>query len=300
MRIFMTGASGWIGSAVVPELLASGHEVVGLARSEAAATRLRTLGVTAHPGSLEDVDSLRSGARSADGVVHLAFGHDFTRYAEAGRTERAVVTALGAELAGSERALVIAAGIFPVGTGRPLTEDDRLPQSGPDTARGGSEQVALDLAERGVRSVSVRLAPTVHGPGDQGFTSMLVDIAHQQGAALYPGAGANRWTAVHRLDAARVVARALDAATAGSAVHAVAEESVTTREIAETIGHRFGLPTASFPPEEATERLGFAGNLLTLDAPASSGRTRASLGWTPREPGLLEDISSGAYDPPTA
>lgn len=295
MRVFVTGASGWIGSAVVPELTAAGHAVVGLARSDDAAAAVAAAGAEVRRGSLDDLGSLRAGAEDADAVVHLAFKHDFSDYAAAGRTERAAVETIGAALQGSGRPFLVASGVAGAGDGRVLTERDVSPFVGADTPRGGGERLALDLAEQGVRPVALRFAPTVHGEGDHGFTARLVRIARERGVAGYVGDGANRWPAVHRLDAARLVGLALEQAPAGSRVHAVAEEGIPTREIAEAIGRHLGVPVVSIAPEQAAGHFGWLGAFFALDIRASSTLTRELLGWTPTHPGLIEDLDAGHY-----
>jgi nucleoside-diphosphate-sugar epimerase len=296
MRVFVTGASGWIGSATVPELLAAGHEVVGLARSDESAAALRAAGATPHPGSLDDLESLRSGAASADAVIHLAFKHDFSDYAGAGRTERAATETLLDELAGSDRPFLFASGVALLAPGRVVTEDDANPSSGPDAPRGGAEELALSSAARGVRPVALRFAPTVHGAGDHGFTAFLAHIARTKGVAGYIGDGANRWPAVHRSDAARLVARALDDAPAGGAVvHAVGEEGIATRDIAAALGAAIGVPVASIAPEDAPAHFEWIAGFFGVDIPASSARTQERFGWTPTGPTLLEDIAAGHY-----
>ncbi|MCH6471033.1 SDR family oxidoreductase [Sinomonas terrae] len=295
MRIFTTGASGWIGSAVVPELLAAGHRVVGLARSEASAEALVSAGVVPWRGSLSDLDSLRAGAEAADGVIHLAFNHDFSDYAGAGRTERAVVETLGEALEGSGRPLVVASGVAGLTVGRMATEEDPTPNVDPDAPRGASEHLALSFAARGVRSVAVRFAPTVHGRGDKGFTAMLVRIARERGVAAYIGDGANRWPAVHRNDAAHLVRLAFEQAQPGAVVHAVGEEGIATRDIAAAIGREFDVPTTALASENAQEHFGWIGALLGLDIPAASTLTRERFAWNPTGSGLLEDIAGGAY-----
>jgi nucleoside-diphosphate-sugar epimerase len=296
MRIFITGASGWIGSAVVPELLGAGHQVVGLARSAESAGILEAAGVEPLAGSLDDLDSLRAGAKDADGVVHLAFKHDFADYAGAGRTERAAVEALGDVLAGSDRPFLLASGLAGLAIGRVATEDDASQYVDADSPRGGSEALALSYADRGVRSVAVRFAASVHGDGDHGFVATLVGIARERRLAGYIGDGANRWPAAHRSDAARLVRLALEQSPAGSVVHAAGEEGIATREIAEAIGARYGLPVGPVPAERAEEHFGWLSRFIGLDIPASSGLTQQRLGWTPTGPGLLEDIAAGAYD----
>ncbi|GAA1506617.1 SDR family oxidoreductase [Nocardioides humi] len=296
MRIFMTGASGWIGSAVVPELHAAGHRIVGLARSAESAAALTAAGVEPLPGGIDDPDSLRAGVSDADGVVHLAFKHDFADYAGAGRTERAAVETLGAALAGSGRPLLIASGVAGLAAGKVATEEDATRHIGPEAPRGGSEQLALSYADRGVRAVAVRFAPSVHGHGDHGFVATLAGIARERGVAGYIGDGTNRWPAVHRDDAARVVRLALEGAGPGSVVHAVGEEGIATRDIAAALGRRLDLPTASTAPDDAAEHFGWIAMFFGLDAPTSSRLTRERLGWAPAGPGLLDDIAAGAYD----
>ncbi len=286
MRYFVTGASGWIGSAVVAELIEAGHEVVGLARSDASAERVRALGADVHRGELDDLDSLVAGAAASDGVVHLGYNHDFSRMGEAAQTDLAAITAIGGALEGTDRPLLIASGTLGLATGRVATEeDDADPGSHPRIA---GAQAALDFAERGVRSIVARFAPTVHGPGDPGFVAVLVAKARETGVAGYVGDGANRWPAVHRLDAARLVRLAVEGAPAGSVVHATAEEGIPTVQIAEAIGQMLGIETASVAPEH----FDWLGPFFAADVPASSARTRAMLGWEPREPGLIEDIAS--------
>lgn len=300
MRVFVTGASGWIGSAAVPELLAAGHDVVGLARSEASAASLAAAGVEVRRGSLDDLAALRAGAEDADAVLHLAFTHDFSDMAAAGRTERAAVEALGDVLAGTDRPLLLASGIAGVAPGRLLTEDLASPHTAPDAPRGASETYALGLAARGVRPVALRFAPTVHGSGDHGFVAELVRVARERGVAGYVGDGSNRWPAVHRSDAGRLIALALARAAAQGdvpVVHAVGEEGVPAREIAEAIGRALGLPAASVPSEEAAAHFGWIGGFFALDLPASSALTRERLGWRPTGPTLLEDLAAGAYAP---
>ncbi|MEU2347081.1 SDR family oxidoreductase [Modestobacter sp. NPDC049651] len=296
MRVFITGASGWIGSATVDELLEAGHEVVGLARSEAAVEVLQAKGAKALRGDLDDLDALRRGADDADGVVHLANKHDWSDPAESNRAERAAVEALAEVLVGSGRPLVLAAGVAGLVQGRPATESDPSTWVGADAPRGGSEHLALEFVDRGVRTVVARFAPTVHGTGDHGFVAYLVAAARRHGTSAYVGDGAHAWAAVHRSDAARLVRLGLEQGPAGTLLHAVAEEGVPTREIAEAIGRALGLPATSIDPAEAVERIGgFVGGFFGMDLRASSARTRELLGWTPTGPTLLEDIAAGAY-----
>jgi nucleoside-diphosphate-sugar epimerase len=293
MRVFVTGASGWIGSAAVPELLAAGHEVVGLARSDASAERITALGAEVFRGSIDDPDSLRAGAVAADGVIHLAYNHDFSRMAQAAQTEQAVTQALCEELAGSDRPLLIASGVAGLAPGRMATERDQ-----PDPAihpRVGPALAALAYADRGVRTVAVRFAPTVHGDGDHGFIATLVAIAREKGVAGYIGDGGNRWPAVHRFDAGQLVRLALEGSPAGSSVHAVAEEGIPAREIAEVIGRQLRVPAVSVPADRAAEHFGWIGRFFGADCPASSELTRQALGWKPTHPGLLDDLEQGHY-----
>ncbi|MHA6630599.1 SDR family oxidoreductase [Pseudonocardia sichuanensis] len=295
MRVFVTGASGWIGSAVTDELLAHGYEVVGLARSDRSADALRAKGATAHRGSLDDLDSLASAAEAADGVIHLAFKHDFADYAGAGRTEHAAVRRMLDTLKGSDRPFLLASGLAGGISGRPLTEDDALPHHGADSMRGGSENLALSYTELGVRPVALRFSATVHGTGDPGFTATLTRIATERSVAGYIGDGANSWAAVHRSDAARMVRLALEKAPAGSRMHAAAEDGIPTRDIAAAIGRYLALPTASVAPEDAEAHFGWIGRFFALNGAASHARTQEVLGWTPTGPTLFEDIAAGAY-----
>jgi nucleoside-diphosphate-sugar epimerase len=300
MRVFVTGASGWIGSAVIPELLSAGHQVVGLARSDAAAAAVAATGAEVRRGDLDDLAALRAGAAGSDGVIHLGFKHDFGDMAGAARTERAAVTTIGDALAGSGRPFLLASGLALPPLGRLVTEDDPSPFAGPDAPRGGAEELALSYAARDVRSVAVRFAPTVHGAGDHGFVATLAGVARERGVAGYVGDGSNRWAAVHRSDAARLVALALAGAPAGSRVHAVAEEGIPTREIAAAIGRSLGLPAEPVDPAAAADHFGWIGMFFGLDMAASSALTRQRLGWTPTGPTLLEDLAAGAYAPVAA
>jgi nucleoside-diphosphate-sugar epimerase len=297
MRVFVTGASGFIGSAVVQELRDAGHDVVGLARSESSAQALAEAGAHVHRGSLEDLESLRSGAHSSDGVIHLGYIHDFSKMADNVLVDRAAIEALGGALAGSDRPLVIANGtLFLAPPGQTATEADTGDPS--DEAVGGrrhNEQLLLSLAERGVRSASVRLTPTVHGEADHGFVPIIIGVAREKGVSGYVADGSARWPAVHRLDAARLFRLALEHAPGGSVLHAVAEEGVRTREIAEEIGRGLQVPVASVSPEAAIEHFGFLGALLGIDSPASSALTRERFGWEPEQPGLIEDLQAGHY-----
>ncbi len=295
MRVFVTGASGWIGSATVDELLAAGHDVFGLARSAASAAALEAKGVTVVRGDLDDLDALRKGAADADGVVHLANKHDWSNPAVSNAAERAAVEAIAETLVGTQRPFVLASGVAGLAPGRPSTEQDRSPFHGPDSPRGGSENLALEYVERGVRTVSARFAPTVHGDRDHGFIAYIVAAACDKGVSAYVGDGANRWSAVHRSDAARLVRLGLEQAPAGSLLHAVAEEGVSTKAIAEAIGRGLGLPVRSVAAEDAVGHFGFIGTFFAMDLAASSTRTRELLRWEPTGPTLIDDIDAGAY-----
>lgn len=295
MHVFVTGASGWIGGATVDELLAAGHEVTGLARSDASAAALAAKGVHVRRGELDDLDGLRKGASAADAVIHLANKHDFTDWAGSGAAERAAVQSIGDALVGTGKPLLLASGLITTAVGRPATEGDPSPAHGPGSMRGGSENLALEFVERGVHAVPVRFAPTVHGVGDHGFIAHLAGIARAKGVAGYPGDGTNRWAAVHRTDAARVVTLALAKAPAGTRVHAVAEEGVPTRLIAEAIGRAAGLPVSSIDPADVADHFGWIGMFFGRDMAGSGDTTRELLGWTPTGPTLIEDLAAGAY-----
>jgi nucleoside-diphosphate-sugar epimerase len=288
MHVFVTGASGWIGSAVVPELLSAGHTVTGLARSEEASARVAALGADVRRGELSDTGLLAEEAASSDGVVHLGYHHDFSQMAEAAALDLAAIEAIGSALEGSGRPLLFASGVIGV-----HTEDDQ-PDPGlhPRTANAVA---GLALAERGVRPVALRFAPTVHGEGDHGFVATLAQVARERGVSAYVGDGHNVWPAVHRLDTGRLVRLALDRAPAGAAVHAVAESGVATKDIAEAIGRGLDLPVESVPAERAAEHFGWIGMFFAGDFPVSSHRTRELLGWEPTGPSLLEDLDAGYY-----
>lgn len=293
MRILVTGASGWIGSASTTALLEAGHEVLGLARTDEGLARVGALGAEPVRGDLDDLPGLRAAAERSEGVVHLAYKHDFAQMADAARTDRAAIEAFGEVLAGSDRPLLIASGTLGLATGRAGTEQDA-----PDPSvhpRIANAAYTLGLAERGIRSLVVRFAPTVHGEGDQGFVAVLAQIAREKGVAAYVADGANRWPAVHRADAAELVRLAVDSAPAGSVLHAVAEEGVAARDIAGALGQAVGVPTESIPVERAEEHFGWIGMFFAADATATSAFTSELLGWKPAHPTLLEDIAAGHY-----
>ena len=300
MRVFVTGASGWIGSATVAELRGAGHEVVGLARSDASAAAVAAAGARVLRGDLDDLDALRRGAADADAVAHLANKHDWSDPAESNRAERAAVETLAETLVGSDKPFLLAAGVAGLASGRPGTEADRSPWEGPDAPRGGSENLALSYVDRGVRTISARFAPTVHGVGDHGFVALVAAAARRHGVSARVGDGTAAWSAVHRGDAARLVRLGLERAPAGSVLHAVAEEAVPNRELAEAVGRALGVPVTSVAPDDAVAHFGFVGAFLAMDMSATSTRTRALLGWTPTGPTLVEDIAAGGYTGPAA
>ncbi|HEY4006031.1 MAG TPA: SDR family oxidoreductase [Pseudonocardia sp.] len=305
MRVFVTGASGWIGSAVVPGLIDAGHQVVGLARSDASAAALTSAGAQVRRGTLDDLDGLRGAAAASDGVVHLAFKHDIAfsgDFQGAADADRRAVETFGEALAGSDRPLVIASGTIGLAPGREATERDGHGLDPAVAALGGGPQarlataeITLSLASLGVRSSVVRLPPTCHGDGDHGFLATLVGIARDKGVSGYIGDGANRWPAVHRFDAARLFHLALEKAPAGSTLHAIADEGVPIRDIAEVIGRHLDLPVVSVSPEEASGHFGWLAGFLAADSPASSALTRELLGWQPTHPGLIDDLGKGHY-----
>lgn len=295
MHVFVTGASGWIGSAAVDELLAAGHQVTGLARSDASAAALQARGAQVRRGDLDDLASLRAGAEAADAVVHLANKHDWSNPAASNAAERAAVQTFGDALVGSNRAFLFASGVAALTPGRPAEEDDVSPFHGPESPRGGAENLALGFVDQGVHAVSLRFAPTVHGHDDHGFIAAITAVARQKGVSGYPGDGTNRWAAVHRSDAARLVALGLAEAPTGARLHAVAEVGVATRDIAEAIGRASGLPVTSIAPDDVQEHFGWIGGFFAMELSATSTATQELLGWTPTGPSLLEDIEGGAY-----
>ena len=293
MRVFVTGATGFIGSAVVGELIAAGHKVLGLARSNAATASLIAAGADVHRGSLEDLGSLRSGAMRADGTIHTAFNHDFSKFKENCEADRRVIETLGAALAGSDRPLVVTSGTGLLKPGRLVTEED-VPESSP-IPRVASEEAAAAVAARGVNISVVRLPPSVHGDGVHQFVPLLIGIAREKRVSAYVGDGCNRWPAVHRLDAARLFRLALEKGLARARFHGVAEEGVPFRDIAGAIGRGLNVPIVEKSTEEANSHFGWFAHFAALDNPASSRRTREVLGWQPTQAALIADLDHGRY-----
>jgi nucleoside-diphosphate-sugar epimerase len=296
MRVFVTGASGFIGSAVVRELVQAGHEVVGLARSDRAADAVEAAGASVHRGDLEDLDSLRRGAGEADAVIHTAFNHDFTvSRRDASQTDRRAVEAMAETLAGSNRRLVITSGTAGLAPGRLATEDTTPDLAADSVGRYAVEEMAVSFVPRGVSVSVVRFPPTVHGRGDHGFVSLLIGIARDKGFSAFIADGANRWPAVHRLDAAHLFRLAVEGAPAGARLHGVGEEGIPIRDIAEVIGRHLNLPVRSITRDQAGGHFGFLAAFLALDCPASSAKTQELMGWHPAQPGLIADLEQGHY-----
>jgi nucleoside-diphosphate-sugar epimerase len=301
MRVFVTGASGFIGSAIVQELIGAGHQVLGLARSDAAAKSLADAGATVHRGSLNDLDSLRRGAAASEGVIHTAFIHDWkyiADYAAACETDRLAVEAIGASLSESGRPFVVTSGTALLKPGRVGTEEDAPDLSSAAALRIASEEAALSMASRGVRVSVVRLAPAVHGDGKAGFVSVLIGLAREKGVSAYVGDGLNRWPSVHRLDAVRLYRLALEKGTAGARFHGIADEGVPVRDIAQVIGRRLHIPVVAKSPAEAAEHFGWFAHFAAIDTPASNRRTQERLGWRPTHPALISDLEGASYFQP--
>jgi nucleoside-diphosphate-sugar epimerase len=296
MRVFLTGATGFIGSVITEELKAGGHQVTGLARSDEAAKVLDARGVTVQRGDVADPGGLAEAARASDGVIHCAFGHDFSRYMEMGEADLRAVSAMADALAGSGKPFVVTSGMTASTPGRASTEADPAQTDGFAAVRGGPEDLALAASKSDVRSAVVRLPPSVHDRGQQGLVTRLVALARQTGVSAFVGEGANRWPTVHRRDAARLFRLALERGHAGERLHAVSEEGVTLRAIAEAIGQKLGVPTRSLEAGEAAAHFGWLALPASNDMPASSAVSRESVGWRPTHPGLLDGLRGDYLD----
>lgn len=294
MRVFVTGATGFIGTAIVQELIGAGHQVLGLARSDASAQKLTDAGAQVHQGDLEDLDSLRSGVALAEGVIHAGFIHDFTRFEQVCRIDQIAIETIGEVLAGSDRPFIVTSGTALVSPGKLATEDI-IPPFNPAWPRA-SEQAADKVAALGVRAAVIRLSPSVHGEDDKhGFIPILVNIAREKGVSAYLGEGLNRWNAVNRLDAAHLYRLALENAAPGLRFHACAEEAISVKTIAEAIGNQLNIPSVSLSQEKANEHFGWFSAMAAIDCPASSDWTQQKLNWHPTHAALIADIQNGIY-----
>ncbi|GFZ89623.1 SDR family oxidoreductase [Dyella caseinilytica] len=294
MRVFVTGATGWVGLAVVKDLLAAGHQVLGLARSEERAQALAAAGASVQLGSLADLATLSRCAAETDGVIHTAFNHDFSKLAESSEEERRAIETIGGALEGSDRPFIVTSGVALLAPGRVTTENEPARAPIPSFPRSPEIDIAK-LVARGLRVAAVRLAPTVHGLGDHGFVPRVIGFAREKGVSAYVGDGQNRWPAVHRFDAARVFRLALEHGAEGGPFHAITEEGVPFKQIAEVIGRRLNLPVVALSPEEAAGHFGWFGTFVGIDCPSSSERTRSSLSWQPEHPTLLADLDQPGY-----
>ncbi|RLJ73836.1 SDR family oxidoreductase [Pedobacter alluvionis] len=295
MKVFVTGATGFVGSAVVKELINAGHEVLGLARNETAEKALVLAGAEVHKGDLEDLASLQEGARLADGIIHTGFIHDFSRFAAVCEIDRVAIETIGNSIAGTDKPFIVTSGTLIVNPGMLATED-MLPNYNGANPRLASEKAVDALASQNIRVSVVRLSPSVHGEGDHhGFVPMMIDIARKTGSSGYIGGGENQWTGVHRLDAAKLYRLALEQATPGARFHGVAEESITLKTIAESIGEQLGLPVVSISKNEAAAHFGWFEHFVSIDGPASGRLTRERLNWEPEYASLLQDLEHGIY-----
>ncbi|WP_322922493.1 SDR family oxidoreductase [Paenibacillus campi] len=291
MKLFVTGATGFVGTVVVQELIKAGHQVTGLARSDEAEQKLQTAGVAVHRGSLEDTDCLRQAARAADGMIHLGFIHDFANYAASAEIDRQAIVAMGSELEGTNKPIVLTSGALLLTPGKIGIETDRIAAH----SSRHSEAAADQLLERGVHASVVRLAPTVHGEGDHGFMYTLIELARSKGFSAYVGDGNNRWSALHRLDAAVLFRKAVEQAAAGSRLHGVAEGSIPFKQIAEMIGRQLNVPVISIAAEQAAAHFGWIHFAAAADKPIANDLTRQWLDWQPSHPGLMDDLEAGHY-----